>query len=146
GGGRYLNMKESYGRSRGRGGGSGGQDIIDALGRLLEDTTHGQKAASVVVHTSCLRCGCHGVTLILLFGELLDHLLGHEHVALFRRAELKTLVNFHGNETIHLPPLHFVALRQPRDEMAWKPMKVIDDTSRPSVSLLSEASSSTSGH
>ncbi|KAG8650522.1 hypothetical protein MANES_07G050000v8 [Manihot esculenta] len=38
------------------------------------------------------------VTLILLFGELLDFLLGHGHVALFRRAELKTLVNFHGNE------------------------------------------------
>ncbi|KAJ9537969.1 hypothetical protein OSB04_030702 [Centaurea solstitialis] len=30
--------------------------------------------------------------------QLLDYLLGHEHVALFRRAELKTLVNFHGNE------------------------------------------------
>ncbi|CAN1272283.1 DUF21 domain-containing protein At2g14520 [Linum perenne] len=38
------------------------------------------------------------VTLILLFGELLDYLLGHGHVALFRRAELKTLVNLHGNE------------------------------------------------
>ncbi|KAL4361539.1 hypothetical protein GQ457_04G000020 [Hibiscus cannabinus] len=59
------------------------------------------------------------VTLILLFGEiipqsvflvwicfpvaypiskLLDFLLGHGHVALFRRAELKTLVNLHGNE------------------------------------------------
>ncbi|XP_059445225.1 DUF21 domain-containing protein At2g14520 [Corylus avellana] len=30
--------------------------------------------------------------------KLLDFLLGHGHVALFRRAELKTLVNFHGNE------------------------------------------------
>ncbi|XP_024966358.1 DUF21 domain-containing protein At2g14520-like isoform X2 [Cynara cardunculus var. scolymus] len=30
--------------------------------------------------------------------KLLDYLLGHEHVALFRRAELKTLVNMHGNE------------------------------------------------
>ncbi|XP_050209515.1 DUF21 domain-containing protein At2g14520 [Mercurialis annua] len=30
--------------------------------------------------------------------KLLDYLLGHGHVALFRRAELKTLVNFHGNE------------------------------------------------
>ncbi|XP_008236157.1 PREDICTED: DUF21 domain-containing protein At2g14520 isoform X2 [Prunus mume] len=38
------------------------------------------------------------VTLILLFGELLDFLLGHGHVALFRRAELKTLVDMHGNE------------------------------------------------
>ncbi|GKA44551.1 pleckstrin domain superfamily protein [Tanacetum coccineum] len=47
---------------------------------------------------------------------------------------------------VQSPALHFVALRQPRDEAAWKHMKVIDDTSRPSVSLLSEASSSTSGH
>lgn len=30
--------------------------------------------------------------------KLLDYLLGKEHVALFRRAELKTLVDFHGNE------------------------------------------------
>ncbi|KAF9665887.1 hypothetical protein SADUNF_Sadunf16G0171600 [Salix dunnii] len=30
--------------------------------------------------------------------KLLDFMLGHGHVALFRRAELKTLVNFHGNE------------------------------------------------
>ncbi|GJY75317.1 DUF21 domain-containing protein-like protein, partial [Tanacetum coccineum] len=111
---------------------------------IREDTTRGQKAASVAVHTPYLQCGRNGawgailisVTLILLFGEiipqsvcarhglaigaavspfvrvlvcicfpvaypiskLLDHLLGHEHVALFRRAELKTLVNFHGNE------------------------------------------------
>nr|GEU86615.1 pleckstrin (PH) domain superfamily protein [Tanacetum cinerariifolium] len=47
---------------------------------------------------------------------------------------------------VQSPALHFVALRQPRDEASWKPMRVIDDTSRPSVSLLSEASSSTSGH
>lgn len=30
--------------------------------------------------------------------QLLDFLLGHGHVALFRRAELKTLVDLHGNE------------------------------------------------
>ncbi|XP_059653091.1 DUF21 domain-containing protein At2g14520 isoform X1 [Cornus florida] len=30
--------------------------------------------------------------------KLLDYLLGHGHVALFRRAELKTLVDLHGNE------------------------------------------------
>ncbi|KAL4318959.1 hypothetical protein GQ457_18G019580 [Hibiscus cannabinus] len=30
--------------------------------------------------------------------KLLDFLLGHGHVSLFRRAELKTLVNLHGNE------------------------------------------------
>ncbi|CAN1284702.1 DUF21 domain-containing protein At2g14520 [Linum perenne] len=30
--------------------------------------------------------------------KLLDYVLGHGHVALFRRAELKTLVTMHGNE------------------------------------------------
>lgn len=30
--------------------------------------------------------------------QLLDKMLGKGHVALFRRAELKTLVNMHGNE------------------------------------------------
>ncbi|CAJ2636940.1 unnamed protein product [Trifolium pratense] len=30
--------------------------------------------------------------------KLLDYLLGHRHEALFRRAELKTLVDLHGNE------------------------------------------------
>nr|XP_043638921.1 uncharacterized protein LOC122610015 [Erigeron canadensis] len=44
------------------------------------------------------------------------------------------------------PSLHFVALRQPREDAAWKPMRVIDGSSRPSVSLLSEASSSASVH
>ncbi|XP_074303626.1 DUF21 domain-containing protein At2g14520-like [Silene latifolia] len=33
-----------------------------------------------------------------LISKLLDLLLGHGHKALFRRAELKTLVNLHGNE------------------------------------------------
>lgn len=35
---------------------------------------------------------------IYLVFQLLDFLLGHRHEALFRRAELKTLVNMHGNE------------------------------------------------
>lgn len=30
--------------------------------------------------------------------QLLDYLLGHRNAALFRRAELKTLVDMHGNE------------------------------------------------
>lgn len=33
--------------------------------------------------------------------QLLDFLLGHGNRALFRRAELKTLVNLHGNEVIN---------------------------------------------
>ncbi|KAJ0697169.1 putative CBS domain, CNNM, transmembrane domain-containing protein [Helianthus annuus] len=41
---------------------------------------------------------CGNLFLISRINQLLDYLLGHEHVALFRRAELKTLVNFHGNE------------------------------------------------
>lgn len=40
--------------------------------------------------------------------QLLDYLLGHEHVALFRRAELKTLVNFHGNEVCVLQGLQIL--------------------------------------
>lgn len=35
---------------------------------------------------------------VLMVLQLLDFLLGHGHVALFRRAELKTLVDLHGNE------------------------------------------------
>ncbi|XP_016647978.1 PREDICTED: DUF21 domain-containing protein At1g47330 isoform X2 [Prunus mume] len=38
------------------------------------------------------------VTLILVFGEVLDWMLGKGHAALLRRAELKTFVDFHGNE------------------------------------------------
>jgi hypothetical protein len=34
-----------------------------------------------------------------LFGvQILDHLLGHNDSALFRRAQLKALVNIHGKE------------------------------------------------
>lgn len=33
--------------------------------------------------------------------QLLDYLLGERHDALFRRAELKTLVDLHGNE-VHI--------------------------------------------
>jgi hypothetical protein len=32
--------------------------------------------------------------------QLLDTILGKDHAPLFRRAELKTLVNLHGNEVI----------------------------------------------
>lgn len=40
---------------------------------------------------------------IYLGFQLLDYLLGHRHEALFRRAELKTLVNLHGNEVCIRP-------------------------------------------
>jgi hypothetical protein len=38
--------------------------------------------------------------LLLAYYQLLDHLLGKDHDALFRRAELKTLVDLHGNEVL----------------------------------------------
>ncbi|XP_059653092.1 DUF21 domain-containing protein At2g14520 isoform X2 [Cornus florida] len=46
--------------------------------------------------------------------KLLDYLLGHGHVALFRRAELKTLVDLHGNEVKNLLTIH------PEDETPVK--------------------------
>ncbi|GJR55394.1 DUF21 domain-containing protein-like protein, partial [Tanacetum coccineum] len=52
--------------------------------------------AAVSPFVRVLVCICFPVAYPI--SKLLDHLLGHEHVALFRRAELKTLVNFHGNE------------------------------------------------
>lgn len=42
--------------------------------------------------------------------QLLDFLLGHGHVALFRRAELKTLVDMHGNE-VCITALHYSKLQ-----------------------------------
>ncbi|XP_023763043.1 DUF21 domain-containing protein At4g33700 isoform X2 [Lactuca sativa] len=52
--------------------------------------------ASVAPFVRVLVCVCFPVAYPI--SKLLDYLLGHEHVALFRRAELKTLVNLHGNE------------------------------------------------
>ncbi|PWA65078.1 hypothetical protein CTI12_AA337560 [Artemisia annua] len=52
--------------------------------------------ATVSPFVRVLVCICFPVAYPI--SKLLDYLLGHEHVALFRRAELKTLVNFHGNE------------------------------------------------
>ncbi|CAI0401140.1 unnamed protein product [Linum tenue] len=40
----------------------------------------------------------HTHTHIYIYRYILDCVLGNGHVALFRRAELKTLVNLHGNE------------------------------------------------
>lgn len=40
------------------------------------------------------------INLCFLFWQLLDLLLGKRHSALLRRAELKTLVDMHGNEVI----------------------------------------------
>lgn len=60
-------------------------------------TRHGLAiGATVSPFVRVLLCVCFPVAYPI--SKLLDYLLGHEHVALFRRAELKTLVNFHGNE------------------------------------------------
>ncbi|KAL8097347.1 DUF21 domain-containing protein At2g14520-like [Apium graveolens] len=52
--------------------------------------------ATVAPFVRVLVCICFPVAYPI--SKLLDYLLGHGHVALFRRAELKTLVNMHGNE------------------------------------------------
>ncbi|XP_071691670.1 DUF21 domain-containing protein At4g33700-like isoform X2 [Rutidosis leptorrhynchoides] len=52
--------------------------------------------ATVTPFVRVLVCVCFPVAYPI--SKLLAYLLGHQHVALFRRAELKTLVNFHGNE------------------------------------------------
>ncbi|KVH93375.1 protein of unknown function DUF21 [Cynara cardunculus var. scolymus] len=60
-------------------------------------TRHGLAiGATVSPFVRVLVCICFPIAYPI--SKLLDYLLGHEHVALFRRAELKTLVNFHGNE------------------------------------------------
>ncbi|QCD84227.1 DUF21 domain-containing protein At2g14520 [Vigna unguiculata] len=52
--------------------------------------------AAVAPFVRVLVCVCFPVAFPI--SKLLDFLLGHRHEALFRRAELKTLVNLHGNE------------------------------------------------
>ncbi|KMZ75445.1 CBS domain-containing protein, putative, expressed [Zostera marina] len=52
--------------------------------------------AAVAPMVQILLCICFPVAYPI--SKLLDYLLGHGHMALFRRAELKTLVDLHGNE------------------------------------------------
>ncbi|KAF8406169.1 hypothetical protein HHK36_008249 [Tetracentron sinense] len=52
--------------------------------------------ATVAPVVRVLVCICFPVAYPI--SKLLDYLLGNGHVSLFRRAELKTLVDFHGNE------------------------------------------------
>ncbi|KAL5054447.1 hypothetical protein RYX36_035129 [Vicia faba] len=52
--------------------------------------------ASVTPFVRVLVWICYPVSFPI--SKLLDYLLGHRHEALFRRAELKTLVDLHGNE------------------------------------------------
>lgn len=56
--------------------------------------------------SSCVQCSNLDLfffSFFLVILQLLDVLLGHGRVALFRRAELKTLVNLHGNEVCLTP-------------------------------------------
>ncbi|KAK1369715.1 putative Magnesium and cobalt efflux protein CorC [Heracleum sosnowskyi] len=52
--------------------------------------------ATVAPFVRVLVCICFPVAYPI--SKLLDYLLGHGHAALFRRADLKTLVDMHGNE------------------------------------------------
>jgi len=58
----------------------------------------GEKLMYILSYSSFLL----SFSLYVIF-QLLDYLLGHRHEALFRRAELKTLVDLHGNEVCISP-------------------------------------------
>eukprot|EP00249_Psilotum_nudum_P015781 c25516_g1_i2 orf=724-2439(-) len=87
--------------------------LVSAWGAILISVTLILMFGEIFPQAVCSRYGLAvGATmvpivrvLVFLFfpvtypiSKLLDHLLGKGHVALFRRAELKTLVNMHGNE------------------------------------------------
>ncbi|KAL6012862.1 DUF21 domain-containing protein [Asimina triloba] len=91
--------------------------LVSAWGAILISVTlillFGEVRSFIIPQSVCSRYGLAiGATLspvvrVLVWicypvafpiSKLLDYLLGHGRVALFRRAELKTLVNLHGNE------------------------------------------------
>ncbi|XP_050367166.1 DUF21 domain-containing protein At2g14520 isoform X2 [Argentina anserina] len=87
--------------------------LVTAWGAILISVTLILLFGEIIPQSICTRYGLAiGATVtpfvrVLLWvcfpiaypiSKLLDYLLGHGHVALFRRAELKTLVDMHGNE------------------------------------------------
>ncbi|KAF8404829.1 hypothetical protein HHK36_009718 [Tetracentron sinense] len=87
--------------------------LISAWGAILISVTLILLVGEIIPQSVCSRHGLAiGATMapfvrVLVWicypvaypiSKLLDYMLGSGHVSLFRRAELKTLVNFHGNE------------------------------------------------
>ncbi|KAJ4747355.1 CBS domain protein (DUF21) [Rhynchospora pubera] len=87
--------------------------LVTAWGAILISVTLILLFGEIIPQSICSRYGLAvgaavaplvRVLIIICFpiaypiSKLLDFLLGHGHVALFRRAELKTLVTLHGNE------------------------------------------------
>jgi len=87
--------------------------LVTAWGAILISVTLILLVGEIIPQSVCSRYGLAigaamaPVVRVLVFicfpiaypiSKLLDFLLGHGHVALFRRAELKILVNMHGNE------------------------------------------------
>jgi metal transporter CNNM len=80
--------------------------LVVAWGAILISVTLILLFGEIIPQSACSRYGLTiGATvapavrvLVWICLPLLDYLLGHRHEALFRRAELKTLVDLHGNE------------------------------------------------
>ncbi|KAL9679652.1 hypothetical protein QQ045_017518 [Rhodiola kirilowii] len=106
--------------------------LVTAWGAILMSVTLIQLVGDIIPQSVCSRYGlsigadmspvvrilvwiCYPVTFPI--SKLLEYLLDHKHRTLFRRVELKRLVNFHGNEIAlrrrsATPALHIACLRR----------------------------------